>query len=158
MKKPLLPLALLAMSCAAYAQEGYYFGLGYNISTSEHNDGKVGLSASFGHTYPLGSRFMMSSEWLYTDLGKHNHYELSSIAWNLKPTLPLSDTMHIAGVFGTNYYFQESRIDKDNTFGISYGAEIGLRLTQNIAVNTGYKIYDAKSKLSSMYAEFQLRF
>lgn len=158
MKKSLLPLALLAISCASQAEEGYYFGLGYNISTSDQNDSKTGLSASLGHTFPLGSTFMMSSEWLYTDLGKHNDYELSSIAWNLKPSLPLSETMHIAGVFGTNYYFQESSTDKDNKFGISYGAEIGLRLTQNIAVNTGYKIFDAKSELSSMYAEFQLRF
>ncbi|WP_045965224.1 outer membrane beta-barrel protein [Vibrio nigripulchritudo] len=158
MKKSLLPLALLSLSFFAQAEEGYYFGAGYNISASENSGDKTGLSASFGHTFPLGSTFAASSEWLYTDLGKHGGYDISSIAWNLKPTLPLSDTMHVAGVFGTNYFFQESDKDKDNKFGISYGAELGLRLTQHIQVNTGYKIFNAKSQVSSMYAEFQLRF
>ena len=161
MKKFLIFAIGLLSSASAVAEEGFYFGVGYNkTEVSDNTDSTTGdgFSLSFGHTFKNSSFMFTSSELQYIDLGTYNGTSAESYSWNLKPSFPINNLLHFSLVGGINYVYTETKNSDEDDWALSYGAEVGYRIIKQVEMNVGYMQTNSNDKYSILYSELQLRF
>ncbi|MBD1557573.1 porin family protein [Vibrio sp. S9_S30] len=150
----------LSFSVAPMVVQGQqYFSLGYASSATKEQGREAGYTLNYGHNYSdTFGGLLVSNEWQLASIGKQRAYTTQSIANNTRLTLPITSNVNLSFLVGINYFLQKSPEDTENKFGFSYGGDLGIQLSDNISIVAGYKIYEAKSNISSVYSEIQYWF
>ncbi|WP_159737840.1 outer membrane protein [Vibrio atypicus] len=181
MKKSILALTLIAstISGAALARDGFYVGAAYSnvgygsvdLDGSSLKDQKEenGYSVFVGYDFPIGSTFVLGTEFEYKDLGGvsgsmeidgdvyKTELNIKSIGLNVMPKVYFGEKFNLFAKAGLHKFTTDATASfntgstvisaslSEDEFSMVWGLGLGYDLTQNIALNTTYEVVGTDS-------------
>lgn len=167
MKKSMLALSMLALavSANATARDGFYVSGAYSMMYQDavlasSNDVENGYAAALGYDFPIGSFFVLGTEFEYKDLGSTTEkflsdsykVSMSSMGVNLLPKVYLGDGFHLLAKLGyhkisadiqSSFMAQSANSVSDSATLVGVG--LGYDFTEHFGLQTTYEIHNIAS-------------